>query len=869
MSSDSEPLALRNEGLRHSEGLQALSHSLGFSLVEQETLLKSANDKIELELAEASDRKGKLKPVDSNAKSGVSQNGSETSDVDVEDDPEKEISEPILPSDSNNFSGFEDEGFKRNPITLRRKRKVSEPASDASYSPSQDQESSDEPFQRKLTRRGSSKNYYGSSSDESDGPPEGPKGGYQQPDDSDPILYRKRLQGWIEVRRSHRNSAIEISELEAPHPLYPDKELAEALLPGEIFKDLMGYQVAGVAWFLKLFSWRQGGVLADEMGLGKTIQAIAFLASLYYSGKLAKPSLVVCPATLTQQWVQELHRWWPPLRVINLHSGAKAGVRKKGSRMRAYVEPDFEKGVVFMASYEGFVAYGADFARMGWGCVILDEGHKISNPDTKISKATKLFETPYRYILSGTPIQNKLKELWSIYDFVRPGLLGSQEEFDKRIARSIELTGSKGEDDCDRQLAAACARVLRSVIKNNLLRRLKSDVAKELPKKSEQVVYCQLRPKQRQAYIDYLNSEQCRMILANKLNHMVGISTLRKISNHPDLIYHKCKHQVLPPNRENYGHYKASGKTRVLDGLLHLWKDQGHRVLIFCQTIQTMEIIQGMGFFDGKLLLNLRLSQDPSHQLIAMNGNTPVNKRMAMVDRFNTDDSIFAFLLTTRTGGQGLNLTGADRVVIFDPDWNPTADLQALSRAWRLGQSKEVFIYRLLAAGTIEERVHHLQLYKQVLSDRILKDPQQKLLFRNHTNDLFAPPPKLIRQVGPFESSDKKSIQEAKDALLNSKEINQQNESKGLPPADKQKMFNLLGVGTESTSQLDRDQQAMASDPMPKGNDLPPTPPNSHLPSSGSTRIQSHATKPEKRVPSLNRLYALKRARLAQSKPSE
>ncbi|KAJ9077207.1 DNA repair protein rhp26, variant 3 [Entomophthora muscae] len=695
-----------------------LLQSLGCSTVKQENLVKEVEDKIEAKIAEASLLKPQPKASNYRKKDKKPLRGKKSSDVDIDNSTASESSEY---SDASELAIFSDSDEICHEDNLLTSKDVPSSSTDSTSKPSQSL-SSKKP-REKAKHSYSSESYHescSSSSDEyfsedatSEDDPTGAKKAAQHPDDSNPSVYQKRLDAWSKIRKSHRKCEIKVPEQEAPHPLYPDKELNGALVPGEIAKDLMEYQVTGVSWFLKLFSWKQGGVLADEMGLGKTIQTIAFLASLYYSGKLKKPSLVICPATLTQQWMQEFHAWWPPLRIINLHSSVSRPHFTKSAKAKSYAEQYFDKkGVIFLASYEGIASYGASFTRLNWRCVILDEGHRISNPDTKISRTVKQFMTPYRYILSGTPIQNKLKELWSIYDFVRPGLLGSLEEFDKRIARSIELIGSKGSDSCDRQLAAACARNLRSVIKTYILRRLKSDVAQDLPKKNEQVVYCQLQPRQRQEYIDYLNSKQCQMILDNKLNHMVGISTLRKISNHPDLIYSKHKHL-----KENYGHYKASGKTRVLDGLLHLWKDQGHRVLIFCQTVQTMEIIQSMSFFEA-------------NKLVFMNGSTPVGKRMALVDQFNTDESIFAFLLTTRTGGQGLNLTGADRVVIFDPDWNPTADLQALSRAWRIGQSKEVSIFRLLAAGTIEERVHHLQLYKQLLSDRILKNPHQKLLFR-------------------------------------------------------------------------------------------------------------------------------------------
>ncbi|KAI9291400.1 hypothetical protein K502DRAFT_309282 [Neoconidiobolus thromboides FSU 785] len=622
-------------------------------------------------------------------------------------------------------------------------------------------------------------------------------------DDFEERDYKARVQQWIELRQKHRGESIEVEEEYAPHPNYEDRTLNGGLkIPGEIVKDLLNYQKKGVRWLWELFKLNQGGVLADEMGLGKTIQSITFLASLYYSKKLNRPSLIICPATITSQWVQEIHRWWPPLRVINLNA-LKVPIKKLKSfklgnrrRFKSTIRSDnllhtikdhFKPGTIFITSYEGALSYGPKFSNLAWGCLFLDEGHKISNPDTQTSKACKVFNTEHRYILSGTPIQNKLRELWSIFDFVLPGLLGTLEEFDNRIARSIELTSVKGDDIFGRQVAIETAKGLREMIKKHLLRRLKLEVNKELPKKEEIVLLCKLHYKQYKAYVRYLNSEECNSILSDKKNHMVGMSTLRKISNHPDLQYYKDQRNV-----NHYGHYKKSGKTLVLDGFLRLWKQHNHRVLIFCQTIQMQDILRKMEFFKNT-------------NYLYMNGTTTVSKRLSLVDEFNSNTSIFAFILTTRTGGQGLNLTGADRVVIFDPDWNPSADLQALSRAWRLGQMREVKIYRFIAEGTIEQRVHHLQLYKQILADRILNDPQQKLFFKNHTKELFAYPPResVLPKKGDSNGGSVTSGGNNNDESLDNGNMSQDNSDESQDNEPNQNMGEMFSIVKEENKETE------------------------------------------------------------------
>ena len=279
------------------------------------------------------------------------------------------------------------------------------------------------------------------------------------------------------------------------------------------------------------------------------------------------------------------------------------------------------------------------------------------------------------------------------------------------------------------QVATAhkCATVLRDTINPYLLRRLKSDVKSHinLPGKNEQVLFCRLTEEQRQMYKDYLESGEVKGILDGRLQVFIGLIALRKICNHPDLHDGGPKHfgsEVPEEPQEEFGYWKRSGKMIVVESLLKLWKKQGHKVLLFTQSVQMLKVLE-------------HFLQDYHYTFLKMDGSTPIGSRQGLINRFNSSPDLFVFLLTTKVGGLGVNLTGADRVVIFDPDWNPSTDTQARERAWRIGQDRDVTIYRLLTSGTIEEKIYHRQIFKQLLINRVLKDPTQKRFFKS--NDLY------------------------------------------------------------------------------------------------------------------------------------
>jgi DNA excision repair protein ERCC-6 len=575
-------------------------------------------------------------------------------------------------------------------------------------------------------------------------------------DDGNEAIYQARLQDWISRRSTARRNAQDYSieadspeqeEWLKPHPTEPAMELDNDLrVPGDISRFLFPYQKTGVQWLWELHQQSVGGIIGDEMGLGKTIQAIAYLASLHHSRKLTKPAIVVCPATLMKQWVNEFHRWWPAFRVSILHSSGSGMINlgKESSRENALtselmsnygsrrlsagqkaakriIKRVVEDGHILVTTYSGLQSYADALVDVDWDCAILDEGHKIRNPDAGITFSCKELRTPHRIILSGTPMQNSLVDLWSLFDFVFPMRLGNLVTFKNQFENPIRQGGYASASNLQVQTAAKCAETLKDAISPYLLQRFKADVTSDLPQKSEQVIFCKLTQLQRTIYRRFLNSEDMASIVRGKRNSLYGIDILRKICNHPDLGDH-----TLRSHDADYGDSARSGKMQVLKELLEVWRDTGHKTLLFSQGRLTLDIIEKfLGTLGG---FNYR----------RMDGTTPIKERQSMVDEFNNDPDLHVFLLTTRVGGIGVNLTGADRVIIYDPDWNPSTDLQARERAWRLGQKRDVTIFRLMTKGTIEEKIYHRQIFKQFLTNKITRDPHQREGFQlSDLYDLF------------------------------------------------------------------------------------------------------------------------------------
>ena len=596
-------------------------------------------------------------------------------------------------------------------------------------------------------------------------------------DDGDERIYQQRLRSWTNRRSAARakssatqSNAVDsgdfdieaappsvtsglhenaVKEWHLPHPNTPDTSFEGGYrAPGDVFPSLFDYQKTGVQWLWELYSQQVGGIVGDEMGLGKTIQIIAFLAGLHYSQKITRPIIVVAPATVMKQWVNEFHTWWPPFRVSILHTSGSgmidigrearleddlllevptSGRRKSGMKgqraAKKIVDRVIQDGHVLITTYTGLQTYADLLIPVNWEYAVLDEGHKIRNPNTAITIYCKELRTPNRIILSGTPMQNNLIELWSLFDFVFPMRLGTLVNFRHTFEFPIRQGGYANASNLQIQTAIKCAEALKDTISPYLLQRFKADVASDLPKKSERVLFCKLTKLQRETYERFLNSDDLKAIMNGKRQILYGIDILRKICNHPDLQEHRTL--SIKPDYD-YGSAAKSGKMQVVRALLELWKGQGNKALLFAQHRIMLDILE-------KFIKSM-----PGFNMRRMDGNTPIHSRQAMVDEFNNRANIHVFLLTTKVGGLGVNLTGANRVIIYDPDWNPSTDIQARERAWRLGQKREVMIYRLMTAGTIEEKVYHRQLFKQFLTNKILRDPKQRQTFQlKDLHDLF------------------------------------------------------------------------------------------------------------------------------------
>ncbi|KAL0237550.1 hypothetical protein PCE1_000944 [Barthelona sp. PCE] len=522
-----------------------------------------------------------------------------------------------------------------------------------------------------------------------------------------------------------------------------DVEMAPGyVVQGELYNILLKYQRVGLEWLLLLFISGKGGILGDDLGLGKTVQLISLVATLRHSDRM-KNCLIMMPASLLQQWVDEFNFFAPTVRIVVFHSDWQDNLSEM-LITRSQIEP-----TVMITTYDTFRNYAETFCSIEWQLCALDEGHKIKNPNANITLAVKHIRCMSRFILSGTPLQNSLSELWSLFDFCSPGLLGTLPVFEDNFANPIHFGGYVNATPQIIARATATAEALRHLIKPYLLRRLKSEVL-ELPDKDEMIIFCRLTKIQEEQYTTFLRSETVVKILSNQMTSFGGMMELRKITNHPFLHDEEMDLNLMD-----------SGKFRVVRDLLRRvrddnrdleWKDK-HKVLIFSQLRMTLDLLE-------------MFVREEGYTYARLDGTVNVGKRKAIIEYFSdkSEDSPFIFLLTTKVANLGLNLHAADRVIIFDPDWNPTVDQQSRDRAHRMGQESKVHVYRLITKGTIEECIYERQIFKQNLINRVLVNPsQKKYLEKRSLKELFTyrPPPKKgpeKQQVNEFKSVDEEFL---------------------------------------------------------------------------------------------------------------
>ena len=548
-------------------------------------------------------------------------------------------------------------------------------------------------------------------------------------------------------------------------------------IPVKIHAELRSYQQDGVNWLGFLNKYQLHGILCDDMGLGKTLQTICIVSSDMHTRAVKFqqtqspdsqpiPSLIVCPTSVTGHWKHEMEKYTDNLKPLLFGGSANE---------RRHLQPLMDRHNVFIVSYEVLRNDLSVFKNYHFNYLVLDEGHIIKNPKTKTTQAVKSIKANHRLILSGTPIQNNVLELWSLFDFLMPGFLGTEKQFSERYSKPIlamknlgghsvgKGKGKKKQVNSNKvqEAGTLALEALHRQVLPFLLRRMKEDVLHDLPPKIIQDYYCDMSTVQRHLYEEFAREQLATIESemddtgAPKGRHVGGhifqaLQYMRKLCNHPCL--------VVDPTSQQFQQIQPLLKGRSLDDASHAPKllalrdllhqcgignsednqmsSAGlsqHRVLIFCQLKTMLDMIEHQLF----------KKHMPEVSYMRMDGSTDARKRQDMVFQFNADPSIDVLLLTTNVGGLGLNLTGADTVIFVEHDWNPMKDLQAMDRAHRLGQKKVVNVYRLITRNTLEEKIMGLQRFKLNVANTIINQENSggglKSMESSEILDLFQP----------------------------------------------------------------------------------------------------------------------------------
>ena len=496
------------------------------------------------------------------------------------------------------------------------------------------------------------------------------------------------------VRRGHVSTEGD-DEIENSQTGNLEATMHITVTPSYIRGGLRSYQIEGVNWLLGLFHQCVNGILADEMGLGKTFQTIATLAYLKYSQGLPGPHLVVCPKSVLGNWYREFRQWCPGLSVYKFHASGDVRPLIVKAHLQAPLKYD-----VIVTTYEMALEEVTAFKKIGWQYLIVDEAHKLKNEQGKAHGALASLSSAHRLIITGTPLQNNLRELWALLHFLAPNLFNDATNFDKWF-----------DTQAGQQDSSAVSR-MHMLLQPYMLRRLKSEVNTGIPPKKEIYVGCTLSKKQRDWYLTTLSRD------AEVLNRMSGgsmsklnniIMQLRKVLNHPYLM---PGGEEGPPFKTDERLIRDSGKMVLLDKLLkRLFSDvqENHKVLIFSQFTTMLNILEDYCTYRG-------------FQYCRIDGNTSSMDRDLQMAQFNSPTSEYKlFLLSTRAGGLGINLQAANHVILYDSDWNPQMDLQAQDRAHRIGQKRSVRVYRFITDGTVEEKIYRRALKKLYLDAMVVQ----------------------------------------------------------------------------------------------------------------------------------------------------
>ncbi|KAK9228133.1 hypothetical protein WN944_021081 [Citrus x changshan-huyou] len=470
------------------------------------------------------------------------------------------------------------------------------------------------------------------------------------------------------------------------------RELVSLLTGGK----LKSYQLKGVKWLISLWQNGLNGILADQMGLGKTIQTIAFLAHLKGNG-LHGPYLVIAPLSTLSNWVNEISRFVPSVSAIIYHGSKKERDEIRRKHMPRAIGPKFP---IVVTSYEVALSDARKYLRhYNWKYLVVDEGHRLKNPKCKLLKELKYIPIGNKLLLTGTPLQNNLAELWSLLHFILPDIFSSLEEFQSWFDLSGKCNSEVMKEELEEKRRGQMVAKLHAILRPFLLRRMKSDVEQMLPRKKEIILYATMTEHQRN-FQDHLinktleNHLREKVVSAGrgmkgKLNNLMV--QLRKNCNHPDLLESAFSDSCFYPPVEQI--VEQCGKFRLLDRLLARLFARNHKVLVFSQWTKILDIMEY--YFNEK-----------GYEVCRIDGSVRLDERKRQIQDFNDVNSSYRiFLLSTRAGGLGINLTAADTCILYDSDWNPQMDLQAMDRCHRIGQTKPVHVYRLATAQSVEGRI--------------------------------------------------------------------------------------------------------------------------------------------------------------------
>ncbi|KAL6857666.1 hypothetical protein ACO1O0_005108 [Amphichorda felina] len=542
-----------------------------------------------------------------------------------------------------------------------------------------------------------------------------------------------------------------------PSRPYRDIELPQSagFIPASIARYLRDYQVEGVKFLHRKFVYQEGAILGDDMGLGKTVQVAAFLTAAfgktgderdakrmrqmrYHNDRWYPRILIICPGSLIMNWRNELNRWgwW---HVDLFHGANKEDVL--GTARAGLLE-------VMITTYDTYKNSRSSINMVKWDAVVADECHRLKDRSSETTKAMMEVNALCRIGLTGTAIQNRYEELWTLLEWTNPGHFGTLAEWRETVSRPLTIGQSHEATMAQLSLARQTAqKLVQNLLPRYFLRRMKTLIAHQLPKKTDRVVFCPLTDLQREAYENFLSSEDIELLRGIsdicehgnaqgwccKVNLASGIPwqnivfpsmiVLQKLANHLTLLVPQTTDldtkqkaelrtlQVCVPDiwKELYSQRdqirslvnpEFCGKWKILRKLLKFWYSNKDKVLIFSHSVRLLRILQ-------------HLFHNTSYNVSYLDGSLSYEARQEVVDNFNSDPSQFVFLISTKAGGVGLNITSANKVVIVDPHWNPSYDLQAQDRAYRIGQTRDVEVFRLISLGTVEEIVYARQIYKQ------------------------------------------------------------------------------------------------------------------------------------------------------------